>query len=154
MGQWQSGITDLVNSLAPGRCGCNVLLDESFSNSMSHFQTHIKVISCEIALGWMPQDLWWLVSIVSGNGLVPSGTKPFPETMFTNSILPYGVTRPQWVKWCSDVPVTLAHRCFLPVYPADQTNHDVFSMLFYQYYVSKTQRVWSIATSWRWIANY
>ena len=26
---------------------------------------------------------WWLVNIVSGNGLVPSGNKPLPEPMLT-----------------------------------------------------------------------
>ena len=39
---------------------------------------------------------WWSVNIGSGNGLVPSGTKPLPEPMLTQ-ISRYGVTRPQWV---------------------------------------------------------
>ena len=42
---------------------------------------------------------WWSVNIGSGSGLVPSGNKPLPEPMLTQ-ILPYGVTRPQWVKKC------------------------------------------------------
>ena len=39
-------------------------------------------ISCEIALIWMSLD-WWYVNIGSGNGLVPSGSKPLPELMMT-----------------------------------------------------------------------
>ena len=45
--------------------------------------------------------LWWLVSIGSGNGLMPSGNKPFPESVLTHIFSPYGVTRPQWVKLVS-----------------------------------------------------
>ena len=37
----------------------------------------------------------WEVNIVSGNGLVPPGTKPLPDPML-NQI--YGATRPHWVK--------------------------------------------------------
>ena len=42
---------------------------------------------------------WWLVNIVSGNGLVPSGNKPLPGPILTpaRSVLPHGITRPQWV---------------------------------------------------------
>ena len=43
---------------------------------------------------------WQLISISSGNGLVPSGSKPLPEPMLTSirTLDVYGVTRPQWVK--------------------------------------------------------
>ena len=40
---------------------------------------------------------WWLVSISAGNGLVPSDNKPLPQPMYTRSMSPYGITRPQWV---------------------------------------------------------
>ena len=60
---------------------------------------------------------WWLVNVGPGNGLVPSGSKTFPEPMLVqvmvwccqaaryylnqcwpSSKTPYGTTRPQWVK--------------------------------------------------------
>ena len=37
---------------------------------------------------------WWAVSIGSGNGLVPSGNKPLPDPMLTQT---YFATRPQCV---------------------------------------------------------
>ena len=40
---------------------------------------------------------WWSVNVGSGNGLVPSGNKPLPEPMLTQTFAPYGVTGPQWV---------------------------------------------------------
>ena len=39
-------------------------------------------ISCEIALNVTGLH-WWSVNIGSGNGLVPSGSKPLPEPMLT-----------------------------------------------------------------------
>ena len=40
-------------------------------------------ISGEIAHRWMPLDVADDVNIGSGNGLVPSGNKSFPEPMLT-----------------------------------------------------------------------
>ena len=41
-------------------------------------------ISREIALNMNVTELhWYSVNIGSGNGLVPSGSKPLPEPMFT-----------------------------------------------------------------------
>ena len=40
---------------------------------------------------------WWWVSIGSGSGLVPNGTKPLHGPMLTKSHVPYDLTRPQWV---------------------------------------------------------
>ena len=54
-------------------------------------------ISCEIALRWMSLDITDDKLIGSGNGLVPSGTQPLPEPMLPRSVLPNGVTGPQWV---------------------------------------------------------
>ena len=31
----------------------------------------------------MPEDLWWLVYIISRNGLVPLGNKSLPDQMLT-----------------------------------------------------------------------
>ena len=44
----------------------------------------VAEVSHEIALRWMPQKLTD-DNIVSGNGLVPSGNKPLPEPMLTQS---------------------------------------------------------------------
>ena len=65
-----------INSLAPGKCGDN------FKGVISEL-IWIKFMStCEITLSWMPQNtLDDKVNIGSGNGLVPFGTKPLPETM-------------------------------------------------------------------------
>ena len=41
---------------------------------------------------------WWHVKIGSGNGLVSSGNTPLSQPMFSRSVPPYDVTRPQWVK--------------------------------------------------------
>ena len=60
-----------------------------------------KWISCEITLIWMSlnfTDKQW--NIGSGNGLVPSGNKPLPESMLTQISATYGITRPQWVNPC------------------------------------------------------
>ena len=82
-----------INSLAPGRCGCNLK------------SVTFQVIS-RIGVSWaLPMKLpqvkchklhWWLVNIGSGNGLVPLGIKPLPELMLTQ----ISITRPQWVKCC------------------------------------------------------
>ena len=40
----------------------------------------------------------WYVYSGSGNGLVPSGNKPLPEPVFTQSMSYYGITWPQQVK--------------------------------------------------------
>ena len=44
--------------------------------------------SCEIALRWMSQNkhLWRWINIGSGNGLVPSDTKPLPEPMLPQNL--------------------------------------------------------------------
>ena len=42
--------------------------------------------------------LYWQVNIGSGNGLVPSGTKPLPYPMLTKTHAAWGFTWPQWVK--------------------------------------------------------
>ena len=80
-----------VNSLTPGRCGFN---SESL---ISEHILQIKFIriSCEITLMWMPQNLTnEKVNIGSGNGLMPSGSKPLPEPVLTKI---YVAIWPQWV---------------------------------------------------------
>ena len=72
----------LLNSLDPGRCGCNLKLIIIFKFI---YITDILSISCEIALRWVPQDhQLWLVNIGSINRLVSSGSKQIPEPMLSN----------------------------------------------------------------------
>ena len=68
----------MINSLIPGRswrCGCNLkcVIFNPF------IWINVLSFSCEIVLRWMPH--WWLIDIVSGNCLVPSGNKPLLEPM-------------------------------------------------------------------------
>ena len=68
-----------VNSLAPGRCGSN------FKRAISKHVTilvHVHYLwNCSQVDA--TEHLWWQVNIASGNGLVPSGSKPLPEPMLT-----------------------------------------------------------------------
>ena len=69
-----------VNSLAPGIFKWNFV--EIILKIISVI--HGWGISFEIALRWMPLDIYsWEVNIGLGNGLVPSGNKPLPEPMLT-----------------------------------------------------------------------
>ena len=85
----------VVKSLAPGRCGCNLeLIIFKFISRIAIFS-----ISCEIALWWVPQTYWWLVIIGSFNGLVPSHNQQnLPGAMLSHICVAIWVTRPQWVK--------------------------------------------------------
>ena len=78
-------------SLAPGRCG---------SNFKSINFTLISLgARCESALRWIPRNLTNEQSNIGlGNGLVTSGSKPLPDTMYNSS---YGVARPHWVDMIS-----------------------------------------------------
>ena len=72
------------NSLAPGR------FESKFINLILKQVLVIDSwdISCEIALRWMSLDLandQWQVNIGSGNDSVPSGNKPLPEPLLTQS---------------------------------------------------------------------
>ena len=68
---------DIFNSLDPGGCCSKIKLVDFKATSM----TYIWSFSCEIVNVTRPR--WWLVNIISGNGLVPSGNKPLPEPMLT-----------------------------------------------------------------------
>ena len=92
-------ITHHIGSTPPGVM--TMCLGKLWINSLSpgKFQRNVRwvifklilvingwVISCEIVLRWILLDH-------SSNGLVPSGQ------CWPRSMLPYGVTRPQWVNW-------------------------------------------------------
>ena len=84
-----------VNSRAHGKCDYN--LQSVIFKLISRID--ILGISCEIVLRWIPEFHWWLVNIGSGNGLVLSGNKPWPELMLTQICVRIRHHRPQWVKW-------------------------------------------------------
>ena len=71
---------NLRNSLAPERCNCGlqVVIFKLIS------RMDISSISPEIGLNWTPHDHFDDKSTLHdlGNGLVPSGNKPLPESMF------------------------------------------------------------------------
>ena len=90
-GQW-------VNTLAPGRCGCNLKL-VIFKHTS---RVDILSISCEIALRWMPQDFTDDKStLVQVMAWCRQATSHYLGQCWPPSISPYGVARPQWVKWAS-----------------------------------------------------
>ena len=83
-----------MNSLAPGRCGSNLkTVTFKFISRID-----ILIISCEIALRWMPQDLIdeksKLVQVMAWCRQAPSHCLSlcWPRSMWT-----YGITKPQWV---------------------------------------------------------
>ena len=67
-----------VNSLAPGICCCNLklLIFQTFIRDtyFEHFLWNCPLVNAT-------RLHWWLVSIGSGDGLVPSGIKPLPQPM-------------------------------------------------------------------------
>ena len=80
----------VVNSLAPGICGCNLKL--------CHFETHIKdcwalTVKLLKLFSNVKRSHLLLINIGSGNGLEPSGNKPVPEPMLIQTYVtsPYGV---------------------------------------------------------------
>ena len=78
-----------VNSLAPGRCRCNLKLVLYKSISL------IDILSiCEITLMGWPH--WWLVNIGSGIHLLPAISQ-YLNQCWPTSLMPYDVTRKQWV---------------------------------------------------------
>ena len=83
-----------VNSLVPVRCRCN------FKLVLFKFTSRIIIlsISCEIALGWMPQDFTDDKStLVQVMAWCHQATSHYLGQCLPTSISPYGVARPQWV---------------------------------------------------------
>ena len=84
-----------MDSLAPGRCGCN--LKSVIFRLISRID--IQSISSGIALKWMPWDF-----TDDGSTLVQvmarcrQATSHYQSQSWLKPMLSYGVTRPQWVK--------------------------------------------------------
>ena len=73
------------NSLVPGRCSCNIKLGNF---RWVIFMQMLVIVGCRIshetAFRWMSMDLP-KVNIGWGNGLVPSGNKPLPGPVLTQT---------------------------------------------------------------------
>ena len=92
----------LLNSLAPGKCKWNfrylifkqVLVIDGWR------------ISCKIALIWMSLDFTDDQStLVQVMAWCRQATSHYLSQCWPRSLTPYGVTRPQWVKWQNGVRV-------------------------------------------------
>ena len=68
-----------------------------FSNSFFELVTCV-LWNCSQENGTEP-ILMRIFNIGSGNGFVPDGTKPLPESMLTRPLSSYGVTRPTMGEW-------------------------------------------------------
>ena len=88
--------SELLNSLAPGKFEWNfkcaifkwILVADGWG------------ISCDFSPNMNMTGLHlWSINIDSGNGLVPSGNNHYLSQCWPRYVLPYGVTRPQWVNW-------------------------------------------------------
>ena len=89
-----------VNSLAPGRFGCN------FKNSIFKLALLIGIFksSYNNILKWMPQDLTDDKStLVQVMAWCRQATSHYLSQCWPRSLSPYGVTRPQWVNGVSPI---------------------------------------------------
>ena len=89
------------NSLAPWRSGSFLSMSFKITAAWAHA---LKLLSCEE------------INIGSGNGLVPSGNKPLPESMLTHT---YGVTRPQRKYYILNITATTRQYATDTIYRAD-----------------------------------
>ena len=75
-------------------------LGSKFKSTCFKLILQIDILGLPVKLGWGECHR---ASIVSGNGLVPSGNGPLPEPMLLAStwvnVDSYGITRPQWVMY-------------------------------------------------------
>ena len=89
-------IVQLFNSLAPGRCSCNLKL------IIFKLVSKIDVlrVSYEITVMWMPGDLtdseWTLIQIMAW---CLWATSHYLSQCWPKYLSPYRVTRPQWFKF-------------------------------------------------------
>ena len=96
-GWWKSIIKCYVNSLAPGRSECDL------KNVIFNLVLLIGIFSShDNALRWMPQDLTDDKStLVQVMAWCRQATSHYLSRCWLSSLLPYGVSRPQWVNSCN-----------------------------------------------------
>ena len=98
--------SDLFNSLAPGG------FDHSLKLVNFKLISTINILSifCEIAIRWMPQHLTDHEStLVQVMAWCRQATSHYLSQGWPRSLLPYDVTRPQWVNHFFFKVVSLAH---------------------------------------------
>ena len=84
-----------LNSLVPGRCSYNL----NWIIFTLIWKIDIWIISCEIALRWISQELTADESIlVQVMAWCQQATSHYLSQCWPRSLLPYGIIRPQWVK--------------------------------------------------------
>ena len=84
-----------INSLVPGRSGCD------FKNSNFILVLFVCIFRSphDNALGWMPWDLTdGKSTLVEVMAWCRQATSHYLSQSWSRSLLPYGVTRPQWVQ--------------------------------------------------------
>ena len=82
-----------INSLAPGRPRCH------FKTAIFNLVLLIGIFtsSKDNALRWMPRDLTDRSTLVLAMAWCRQATSHYLSQCWPSSMLPYGVTRPQWV---------------------------------------------------------
>ena len=72
----ESALSEVVTDMSHGRCGWN------FNCVICWY----RIVNVVIMNATTPH--WWSVNSGAGNGLVPSGTKPLPDPMWSSSVTP------------------------------------------------------------------
>ena len=90
----------VVNSLAPGRCGSNSKHIVCFSNSLYTIVTWVfavKLLSGECCR----TSLMWKSALVQVMAWCRQATSHYLGQCWFRSVLPYDITRPQWINSCT-----------------------------------------------------
>ena len=93
---WVIYSSEIINSLAPGRSRC------SFENVVFKLGLLICIFksSYDNIVRWISQELTYKSTLVQVMAWCRQATSHYLSQCWPRSMLPYGVTRPQWVKKC------------------------------------------------------
>ena len=88
-----------MNSLAPGRCSCNLTLVifKLILISIRIMRIDLLSTACEIELRWIPQDLIYWSTLVQVMACRYQATSHHLSQCWPRSMLPCDFTTPQWV---------------------------------------------------------
>ena len=88
---------------------------------------------------------WWEVNIGSGNGLVPSGTKPLPEPMLAHIYVIIGHNELQDRRWNADKP-SAALDPYIPTWlTTSPANHRPAN--FWIFFLNIGRKLWKVVQS-------
>ena len=73
----------ILNSLSPGRCGCDLKCLNFKHNLSINIQVTITLEQEHMPGMKAREPHWWEVTTGLGNGMVTSGNKPLPEPVLT-----------------------------------------------------------------------